>query len=255
MSGCVTFKIFVRSTAKCLEILRYLDKNITTINAVGAKVQVEKIVSEEVDDDLLHLFRQKGISRLPALLAPDGKVFIGLKQITDVFDRNINNMANNKRFAAGGGDGGAGSYIDYEAGGNAELGSNPDMTDFWMRELYSGCDRRGRYIPRKDKDEREDEGADIERKLADYRRRVPKHRRTDRGQERDIDMPIRGRRAPRDDDDDAYDDNVADSDDESPPRRGRGGRAPPMAPTGDIKGDDMDRRMLAAWIDKTPTEE
>jgi hypothetical protein len=124
------------------------------------------------------------------------------------------------------------------------------MTDFWMRELYAGCDRQGRMIPRKDKDDAQDEGigADIERRMANYQKNVPRHRRTDN--ERNIDpAPRRHRdRAPPPDDD-----NIAGSSDEDePPRRGqRGGRrahTPFAEPTGDARGDELDQQMLTAWM-------
>ncbi len=249
MSGMVIFKVFVRSTPRCLYVLRYLDKNIEMINSLCAGVKIEKLNDDEIDEELIDMFQQKKITRLPAMLAPDGKVFIGIKQITDVFDKNLTAARNGERLnpVTGG----------IAGDGNTELGTNPDMADFWMREMYAGRDKHGRLIARKDKDEREDESGDLERRMADYNRNVPRHRRAGGGHERNIDIPERGRRATRVDDD--YVDNVADEEDieESPPRRAntRAPRTTNLAATGDVTGDDMDRRMLAAWIDKTPTEE
>ncbi len=240
------FKAFVSSTAKSIAVLRYLDENISSVNKLGAGVQIEKIGSDEMDEELMELFRKKGITRLPALLAPDGKVFIGIEQITAVFERNLNAAKKSQRLepSAWGGQGGS------------ETGMSTDISDFYMREMYAGYDKHGKAIPRVDKDEREDEGADIDKRLMEYRQNEPKHRRIHNPRERDIDPAPRARRDVR-----REEDNVADSDHDepSPPppvtaTRSRR-RAPTMAPTEDRAGDVMDQRILAAWMDKAPAAE
>lgn len=254
MSRIKLFKLIVQPTETCLELLRYLHKNIEDVNRLGAGVQIEKVDKGEIDDDLLEIFRKKGITRLPALLAPDGHIFIGLKQVVELFEKNLNNSRTSSRAGPANDPYGGPAY-------DAELGSNPDMTNFWMRELYAGCDNRGRMIPRKDKDEGDDEGGDIEKRLSDYRRNVPRHRRTDTGRERDVDPAPRNRGRNRHDEDFTdEDDNIADDDEyddepAAPPRRGGNGRgAPRLSGTGDVRGDDMDQRMLAAWMDNNPGE-
>lgn len=252
MSRIKIFKLIVQPTETCLELLRYLDKNIGDVNSLGAGVQIEKISNDEIDEDLIETFRKKGITRLPALLAPDGHVFIGLKQVIELFEKNLNSSRTGAR---------AGPITDPYGGpaNDAELGSNPDLTTFYMRELYSGCDKRGRLIPRKDKDEGNDdeEGGDIEKRLSDYRRNVPRHRRTDTGRERDID-PAPRQRGRRHEELTEDDDNIADDEDEydepAPPRRGNNGRSTRLSSTDDSRGDDMDQRMLDAWMANNPNE-
>lgn len=249
MNQTKTFKLIVTATDKCLEVLRYLDKNIVPVNKLGVRVQVEKISKAEFDEAMVETLRKKGITRLPTLLAPDGKLFIGIKSIIDLFEKNLRNVRNDERV----------SPINDPYGGpatTAEMGSNPDLTDFYMRELYAGCDNRGKMIPRKDKDEGEDEGADIEKRLADYRRNVPHHRRTDTNHDREIDRAPR-QRSIRDEEDNIADSDEGDGYDEpSPSSRPPGGNrnAPRLSPTGDACGDDMDRRMLAAWMNNNAGE-
>jgi hypothetical protein len=127
MSQGKTFKLIVQVSDTCIELLRYLDKNIVSVNNLGAKVQVEKIGKDEFDEDMVETLRKKGITRLPALVAPDGKLFIGLKKIMDLFEKNLNNVRNDARTGAIGG-----------PAEDAEMGSNPDLTDFWSRELFAG---------------------------------------------------------------------------------------------------------------------
>ncbi len=246
MTELIVFKVFVRPTPKCIAVLRYFDKNIEMVNRLGAGVRIENIGAEEIDESTIDLFRKKGITRLPAALSPDGKVFIGLQQITNIFNKNISRGRTAGRIAPA-----TGMGDDY--------GGMMDLTDFYTREMFSGPDKHGRRAPLQDKDEREDAGADIERRMAEYRRRPPAHRVADAQRERDIDRPTRGRRVVRQHDD--YDtqedeDNIADypRDDSPPPRTAaRRGRAPPtVAPSGNTVEDELDNRILAAVMDKSP---
>jgi hypothetical protein len=234
------FKLIVQPTETCLELLRYVDKNIEDINRLGVGVRIEKISKNDIDEDLIEVFRKRGIVRLPTMLAPDGTAFTGLKQITALFEKNLNTARNGARADPYGG-----PAVD------AEFGSNPDMTDFWHRELFSGRDSDGRSVPRKDEEEDENDGEDMTRRLAEYRRNEPAHRSRAAARERDVDpAPRRGRAA---DVHDTHDDNIADS----PPRaraRGGGNTATRMESTGDPRADDMDAAMLAAWMDNNAGE-
>lgn len=233
------FKLIVQPTESCLDLLRYIDKNIKEINSMGAGIRVEKITKDEIDDDLIAVFNKQGITRLPAMIAPDNHIFIGLRQISDVFQKNLNNGRNRDRASA-------------YSGADAEFGSNPDLTDFYMKELYSGVTKRGKFIPREDDDDDDAElnKHDIQRRMAQYDRNKPRHRRAGGGERnRDYDDEPRRRRY---DDDDV--DNIDDSDDEpEPPRRG-GKKRPQVSNSGDARGDDMDDQMLAAWMDNNPVE-
>jgi hypothetical protein len=121
-----------------------------------------------------------------------------------------------------------------------------------MKELYSGVTKRGKFIPREDDDDDDAElnKHDIQRRMAQYDRNKPRHRRAGGGERnRDYDDEPRRRRY---DDDDV--DNIDDSDDEpEPPRRG-GKKRPQVSNSGDARGDDMDDQMLAAWMDNNPVE-
>lgn len=233
-------KLFVQPNQTCLDVLRYLHKNIRDVNAMGAVVHVDKINVDEADDALLDACRKRGITRLPALITPDGKVLIGVKKVVGLFEDNLKGARQDERLDA------------YGATGDAEFGSNADLTSVYERELFSGRDKFGRLIPRKDKDEDSDEeGGDIQQRLAQYNRNVPRHRRPDGGRERDVDRRPSRRR----DRDGSPDDNIASDESRSPsptPRRRGDVRAPRLAATDDRGGDDMDNRMLAAWLDNTP---
>lgn len=239
-----TLKVIVQPTQKCLELLRYIYKNIDTIINFGAHIQVDKIDKDNVDESIIEIFRKKGITRLPVLLSPEGKIFTGLKQIMDNFEsalRSTNAMSTVAPMHEG-----------------ITLGSNIDMSDFWLNELYAGIDHNGKMIVRSDKDEVEEN--DIEKRLSEYQRNTPRHRRT--GTERDNSPPHRRddrmRRA-RDEDNIADDDVAIDEPhrDHNPiaatPTRGKM-KAPRLMATGDARGDDMDQRILAALMDNNCSE-
>ena len=233
-----TLKIIVQPTRKCLGLLKYINKNIDVINKLGARIQIEKIDKDNVDESTIEIFRKKGITRLPVLLSPEGKIYVGLQQIVNNFERTLNS-AHTMQLASP-----CGEYYD------TEMGSNPDMNDFWLRELYAGYDKNGKMVPRKDKDEAEGENADIEKRLSDYQRNVPRHRRAE-ARERDYSPPARTRRD---------EDNIADED-PMPPRQVHTPRTahtaihttktPRLSATGDPRGDDMDQRILAALMDNS----
>lgn len=236
----VNYKLIVQNKETCIDLLKYLDKNIVSVNRLGATVKIEKIDDGDMDDDLVETFRKNGITRLPVLIGPDGTKFIGLKRVIDLFEKNLNTHKNQGRANPLGG---------VDDGPAAEFGSNPDLGDFYMKELFSGQDRHGAMIPRKDKDEDgvdEGLGNNFERGMAEQNKRA--RHRLGEGNERNNDpAPQRRPRNTREESSD--EDNVADDYDNEPPARGRRGGIPNLPATGDTGGDDMDQRMLAAWMD------
>jgi hypothetical protein len=161
-----------------LELLRYVDKNIFRINKNNVRV-VPMIVSST--KGMIDKLRAAGITRLPALVVPDGNL-IGLRSIVEHLDK-------------------LGEHIGSSRPG---LAPSIDNTHDWlMREMFE-VDRTGKRIPRTDHDddEAEDNKKDIERRLKDYSQNAPKHQRNvGRGgyeNDDDDDEPMdRNARAPR----------------------------------------------------------
>lgn len=232
------FKLIVQPSINCMELLRYLNKNIEEVNVLGVGIKIEKI-SGEIDDDTAEVFRQKGITRLPALIAPEGKVFIGLQQVIGLFEKNLTRVKNMAR-ASGYGT----AEID-----SPEYGGGTDVASYMQREIFAGVERdgKGRLIQQKDKDMTPDESDDFQKKMSAFNR-VTKHRRqTDDEQDLDDPMPrTRRTSTPVQDDED----NIAD--DEPAPKNNI--RAPRQTSSGDGRADDMDKRMMDAWLDNNPVE-
>lgn len=247
-----TFRLIVAATPNCIEVLKYINNCITDINKMGVRIQVEKIGQNDFDDDMVELLRKRGITRLPVLITTEGKPFIGIKNITAVFEKNLKMLKNSARIGGG----------KNEEPATTEIGTNPDLADFWASEMYGGRDQNGNLVARKDVDEGDKEADDIDAKMRAYHSRVPKHRGGGSDREADIEPAPRPRRrrggadpdqeAPErpssrpssrpdtseDNIDDGYDDNSS-----HVPIR-----APVLQPSGE-GGDDLDQKMLAAWME------
>lgn len=219
-------------------------------------MRIDKI-DADLDSETVAKLRDAGIVRLPALIDPDGNKIIGLKKIVELFERNIDKSKQ------------ADASPNSPYGGparNSEFGANPDLNDFYMSELFSGRDpNNGKLIARKDKDEAEDEGVagDMQRRMAEYGQKAPPHRsaarggrRTDHDHDDNYDDAPDTRAAPQRNErrnEEYPDDNIAD---DPPPRRNRdrmGGMQPAQGPP---QGeDDMDQRMLAAYLTNNGLED
>lgn len=213
------YTIIVQTSASCKDLLHYVNKNIAHINSMGVRIRCEKISRGDFDEGLVEKLRRKGITRLPALITANGQPMVGLKRIIDSFENGINGRQQDER-------------LGLQHDGAGEFGTNPDMTSFWMKELFAGSNEKG-LIPRKDDEEDQDRraGDEMQRRLADYQRKIPGHRQPSDA----VDTFETPKRRPRND----YEDNIADE----PPR-------PPTGPTVGIGGaDDVDAKMLAAWLD------
>lgn len=234
MTDYVCYKLIVREDEACERLLKYLNKNITIIKRLGARVRISKIEAD-LDKETVERLRDEGIVRLPALVDPSGNKIIGLKKIIELFEHNINK---NKPGATK-----AERFTDNE------FGENPALNDFYMQELFAGRDQTtGKMIARKDKDEADDEnvGNDMQRRMAEYR--APAHRtgKQDRNDHHNDDNnnlnddrapPTRNRGSERRNND-YPDDNIAD---EPPPRQ----RAQPPP----VDGDEIEQRMWATMFD------
>jgi hypothetical protein len=246
MSQTRIFKLLVQVSECCVDILKYLDKNITTINQLGVKIQIQKINKDDLDEELVRKLNDKGITRLPALITDDQKVFIGIKKIRDLFESGLNSVRKSSI---------AGPAID--TGGGAEMGNNPDMQDFYMRELYEGYEN-GKFIPRKDDDKVDGDKNDIEDRIRRYQGSVPKHRQND---ERNIDVEggEMTRRQQRTHDyntpnDNKYEDNIADDEIDMNQMRGGGNNGGNISSSFRPTDDALDDKMMMAWMDKNGDE-
>lgn len=262
-SQLIKYRLFVQKAPASIDLLKYLDKNIKTINSLGVRVHIEIIRSEDLDEKLQEKFQRMGIRNLPALIDPSGPKFIGVKKIVELFERNIKkakapskapmdpygpNYGYETDGSCGYGAGGGGNYED-------------TISNFYMSELFQNGE------PRQDKDEGEDVGlgTDYSRRMADYAANTPKHRQEQDARGRKSDAP-RDRRETRErrddyDHDDRYDDgrgrgargttrptdNIADDNDYDDRPRNRDRMTTPQPLHGGAADDDIDQRMLDAW--------
>jgi hypothetical protein len=198
------------------------------------QLRIEKIGTGKGGDKALDALKRRGVTRLPALVSPSGEVFVGIKKITELLDSNLSQLR--------------GGCIDRD---NTELGTNPDLAEFWERELYEGTDNDGRRIARADADDEHDAvSTDIERKMNAYSRNVPAHRRGDNDASRGERTRPGRRRAQQADED--YDDNSRQQwqeDGHNQSTTGRRAQQPSRSSGGNSRDDDLDNQMLAAWME------
>jgi hypothetical protein len=72
-----------------LEMLRYIHTNLPIFAEMGVSVKINKIRPQDLQNSqVMAAFSAKGITRLPALTT-SGNVYIGFKEIRDLYERNI----------------------------------------------------------------------------------------------------------------------------------------------------------------------
>lgn len=237
------FKILVQCKPHSIELAHYIDNHILNINNIGIFINMEKIGSDD-DEKIVGALRKRGITRLPAMILDNGQVVVGKDKIIDLFKMRLQ------------GDG----YNNNDVGCRTDYGTNPDMADFWMHELYSDTD--GKKLPKNDTDEDNNEGNDIDRRLRNYDSNIPKHRRGGATSERDFDQTTsqrkrRSNNGPPEIVDNTTNDNVDDIDE---PRgnesyMNHNGGGPRGGNITGLSGDAMDEKMMTAWMQNNPVGE
>jgi len=78
-----------KSRGITLGVLKYVHSRLPMFAQMGLIVKVNKIRSEDLQNPrLVEAMRKRGITRLPAMTTSNS-VYIGLKEISDVYERNI----------------------------------------------------------------------------------------------------------------------------------------------------------------------
>jgi hypothetical protein len=76
-----------------LSALKYVHTRTEAFSKMGITVRVNRIRSQDLHDPrLVEAMRHRGITRLPALTTPNN-VYIGLKSIIDIYERNLGEFA------------------------------------------------------------------------------------------------------------------------------------------------------------------
>lgn len=86
-----------KSRSITLSTLKYVHSRLQTFSNMGLVVRVNKIRSQDLQDSrLVDAMRRRGITRLPALITPNN-VYLGLTEISDIYERNIGEFAATNR--------------------------------------------------------------------------------------------------------------------------------------------------------------
>lgn len=165
------FKLIVKETGgPTIAVLQYFDKNIREINRMQVFLVIVKMKEEDLDKDLVGKLAAKGITRFPALITDNGRVFLGVQKIRDLFDKNLQSYRKQDIAAA------PKQGPTAETAGNTEYGTNPDLASYW-KTLLNGKDQEDEDINENRKD--------IERRMREYN--PPKQRQKTNGKDLDND--------------------------------------------------------------------
>ena len=255
-----TFKLIVTRSENSTTVLKYIKKCIKDINRMGVRLKVDIIESSEMTKKKIAALRQLGIQRLPALITNARQTYTGVRDITKLFEKNLKILHEQDKQKPR-------SIETYGEPSDTEIGSNPDLSDYWMASMFDGKDSNGKWIPRKDADEGDDPQDDISKKMRKYQENIPKHRKSGGGQRSALDDMMGGMHG------DTRGDTRGDPhggyggrDPMDDMHGGRGGHVDPYQvsePRDNISvpdfngggGDDeMDKKMLEAWLDNNPSD-
>lgn len=82
-----------KSSSITVDVLKYIQTRLPALRSMGISVRVNTVRSQDLQNPrLVEAMRKRGITRLPALATPND-VYIGLKEITGVYERNLRAFA------------------------------------------------------------------------------------------------------------------------------------------------------------------
>jgi hypothetical protein len=79
-------ELFVNGSQNSINVLKYLDRNITSIRGLGVRLDIKKL---EDDPDAVEYLQNKGVVRLPAVINADGQSAVGYRAIIQLFQNNL----------------------------------------------------------------------------------------------------------------------------------------------------------------------
>jgi hypothetical protein len=238
------FKLIVTDDSEnCIKLLKYFNAVIADVNKLGVYLKITKISADKCDQKTVELLKKQGITRTPALIAPDGAIFLGLIEIKKLFDKNLKD--NKLRHAA------KGSEVQTPSSGGSSsnqylIGNNPDLADYYADQLFGPPDANGHRTVRTDADGEDDDAKDMAEKMRKYNERAaPRQSR-----EMDINVPTPQRRVRPPPIEPGDNINIGMEDRDLPTPMPAVPRNHQSIPKGPPKGeDDMDSRMMMAWLD------
>lgn len=149
----ITYKLYVMSSKHGVEILKYIASRKADFRSGNIKIIAKKVTTE-----LNESLRGQGITKLPCLVGGGAKHY-GVVAIRRVLEAELKAPARRP------------------PGGK----NNDDLSSYWNKTINSGVKRdKDKLTVEQESDEEEDDFKDIERKMAEYNRNPPEHRRPPR---------------------------------------------------------------------------
>lgn len=264
-----SFKLFVQPTDNCVNLLKFVLKRVKAINRMGVRIiPVPIAVDEHGTHDLL---KQKGITRLPAMLLPSGTCLCGGGEIEKEIQKNIDKLMANDKVSLGGGNEEILRLHDIDPSaldGMDDVAGGGDPLRDYMENVVGTADTE--Y---EDDNEVGERIGDYNSRMRDFEKR--RERRTPGRMRANVNNDNRRRRHNDDDEDEPRRDrdrdrgDAYDNDNRGRNRAGNGGRNPPdtgyneyadetnidtsqLRMSGE-QSDHLDDMMMNAWTANNPT--
>lgn len=210
------------------KLLVYIKRSIKDIRNAGFVIQIIKVNPKTLSAEDVKKFERRGITRFPSMIDPNGAVHVGVAKITSILEKNL-----------------TGGRIDDAASSHGDIiGSNSDLSDYYSRLLYEG--KGSKRKPKKDDSDDEDRDRnDIDKRMQDYSRNVPKHRRGDESGGR-----RQKKKQPVSDDDSESSEEVP----KTRRSRRRDDEQPTLRPGQRGSDRQLDDMMMAAFLNNQPSD-
>lgn len=256
MSDVITLKLYVNVSDNSLDVLQYIDKNLTEINKMGVFVNIELLTDDDIDEDMKRFLAKKGIVRLPSLLSGK-KTHVGVVDIKKVFANALKKMSLAPSAMDDDDDRPPRGRAPMQQRNRLGTGNGDIVDNFYMQEIQDSLAEMGKNKGRGKSGDKEDDSLgdgdiDFNAAMAKYERNMPKHRRGDDNRARPDDSPPRRRRQ-----DDSPPRRRRDPSESPPPQRGRrgGNRRDSEDNVGDFGGGNLDDQMMNAFLENNTATE
>jgi hypothetical protein len=173
-------KIIVQPTPKNIELLEYIDANITKINNFGCQVKIEIATTARIE-----MLNNNNIKTLPVMISPDKKLIVGVNDIIKLINKNISAPQQNQQPRT------------------MREPRQKSIEDYMNDELYAGVEIKGKGKNRKmvvpqDKEGGSEEDFEFGKAEREYNKnhKTMKHRNPNPEESSEEEAPIR-RQKPR----------------------------------------------------------
>jgi len=83
-------KVLINNSGASVTLLQFIKKHLPEFKEMNVVFKFRKILPDECNEELVSALSRKGINRLPTLITPGGKSFVGNNAILALLNKNLN---------------------------------------------------------------------------------------------------------------------------------------------------------------------